>query len=306
MPKLILDTDIGTDVDDVCALGLALASPEVELLAVTTVFDDVAVRSRIASRVLEIAGRADVPVGIGHSQTLLRNRPFHWAGWEGEAMLRSEDEGTSPWVGPAVDLIVDLARAHPGEITLVPIGPLTNVAAAIVREPKLPELLAGIVLMGGVVRYGESLSNSWAEWNIRCDPEAAALVFRSASSITMVGLDVTKQVKMRRSDLPRLHEARTPLGQLVADQLDLHMHHHTHRDHALLHDPLAVGMAIDPTFCRTAPLYVQVETRGEFTSGVTVAVAPTEAHPANALACVEVDGPRFERFFVERIAGAAS
>ena len=103
MIKIILDTDIGTDVDDVCALALALSSPEIELAAVTTVFDNVAVRSRMAAKVLEIAGRTDVPVGIGLSQTLLRNRPLHWAGWEGDGLLGPEDADREPWVGSAVN-----------------------------------------------------------------------------------------------------------------------------------------------------------------------------------------------------------
>ena len=189
----------------------------------------------------------------------------------------------------------------------MPIGPLTNVGAAIIREPELPRLLAGHRPDG---RHrprrrqpGQSLGG--VERPVRSGGRGDRPRARSAR-ITMVGLDVTKQVMMRRSDLPRLHEARTPLGKLVADQLDLHMHHHTHRNHAFLHDPLAVGMAIDPTFCRTAPLFVQVETRGDLTSGATVTAPPTEAAPANALACVEVDAPRFERFFVDRIAGTAT
>src|SRR5512141_577589 len=106
MPKIILDTDIGTDVDDVCALGLALSSPDIELVAVTTVYGNVALRSRMPAKLLQIAGRADVPVGIGASETPLRNRPVHWAGGEGDGILGPGDAVTEPWAGPAIDLIV--------------------------------------------------------------------------------------------------------------------------------------------------------------------------------------------------------
>lgn len=302
MTRIILDTDIGTDVDDVCALGLALCSPELDIVAVTTVFDNVAVRSRMAAKVLQIAGRSDIPVGIGNSQTLLRNRPLHWAGWEGDAILGPEDAETTPWVGTAGDLIIDLVRANPGEITLVPVGPLTNIAEAIIREPRLPKLVRGIVMMGGLVRIGDTLDNPWAEWNVRVDPEASSVVFGSGIPITMVGLDVTKRVKIERTGLNPLHEAATPIGRLVGSQLALHMDHHTHRKYAYLHDPLAVGMAIDPTFCTTVPMSVRVETRGELTAGLTLVERPTESKPATALACIDVDGPRFENFFVQRIA----
>jgi inosine-uridine nucleoside N-ribohydrolase len=119
----------------------------------------------------------------------------------------------------------------------------------------------------------------------------------------MVGLDVTKRVKVRRDALDPLFAAETPLGRLVGDQLARHMDHHTHRTFAYLHDPLAVGMAIDPTLCETVPMAVQVETRGELTAGVTVMARPSEAQPANALVCVDVDALRFEAFFTRRIAG---
>lgn len=304
MPRIILDTDIGTDVDDACALALALRSPEIQLAAVTTVHADVTLRSRMVAKLLRLGGRTDVPIGSGISLSLLRNRPTYWAGHEGVGLLGPEDEGTTPWTGHGVDLIVDLVRANPGEITLVPVGPLTNVAAAIIREPELPRLLRGIVLMGGVVRASDGLHLPWVEHNIRLDPEAAAVVFAAGAPLTMVGLDVTTQVSVRRSDLARLRDAGTPLSLAVADQLARYMDYRQ-RDFTYMHDPLAIAMTIDPTFCRTVPLHVQVETRGELTLGATVATGPTESRPANALVCVDVDAPRFVEFFLERVSRKA-
>jgi purine nucleosidase len=300
--KIVLDTDIGTDVDDVCALGLALCSPELDIVAVTTVFDNVVVRSRMAASLLRIAGRSDIPIGIGSSHTLLRNRPLHWAGWEGEGLVGPEDADTTPWVGTAGDLIIDLVRANPGEITLVSVGPLTNIAEVVLREPNLPKLVRGLVMMGGLIRIGDTLDNPWAEWNVRVDPEASSVVFGSGIPITMVGLDVTKRVKIDRTGLDPLHASASLLGRTVGAQLAMHMDHHTHRKYAYLHDPLAVGMAIDPTFCQTVPMSVRVETRGELTAGLTLVERPTKDKPATADVCVDVDGPRFEEFFVRRIA----
>ena len=302
MNRIILDTDIGTDVDDVCALGLALCSPELDIMAVTTVFDNVAVRSRMAAKVLQIAGRSDIPIGIGASQTLLRNRPLKWAGWEGEGLVGPEDADTTPWVGTAGDLIIDLVRANPARSRSCRSARSRTSPRRSSASRELPKLLRGIVMMGGLVRIGDTLDNPWAEWNVRVDPEASSVVFGSGIPITMVGLDVTKRVKIDRTGLNPLHEAATPLGRLVGSQLALHMDHHTHRKYAYLHDPLAVGMAIDPTFCQTVPMSVRVETRGELTAGLTLVERPTADKPATAHACVDVDGPRFENFFVQRIA----
>ncbi len=300
MPKIILDTDIGSDVDDALALGLAVRSPEVDLVAVTTVYGDVALRARMARKLLDLAGRADVPVCAGVRLPLLRNRPVYWAGHEGQGLLGPEDADLPFDPRHAVDLMVETVLANRGEITLVPIGPLTNVAAALTLEPALAEHLKEIVLMGGVVRAGDSLGLPWVEHNIRCDPEAAQIVFNSGARITMVPLDVTTRVTIDRAGLARIQAAESPFALAIADQLARYPRFRD-RGATFTHDPLAVATAFDRSFCRIEPLRVDVETKGEHTAGATVAVRPG-AQPANADVCVAVDSERFQRFLVERLA----
>ena len=306
MNRIILDTDIGTDVDDALALALAVCSPEIDLVAVTTVYGDVELRARIARKLLDLAGRAGVPVARGVRQPLLRNRPVYWAGHEGEGLLGPGDAALPFDRRHAVDLIVETARANPGQVTLVAIGPLTNVATALTLEPDLGRLLRGIVLMGGVVRSGDALGLGlpWVEHNIRCDPEAARVVFSSGAPITMVPLDVTYRVSVDRGGLARIRASGTPFAVAVADQLARYPRFRE-RGSTFTHDPLAVAMVIDPSFCRVVPLRVDVETRGEHTAGATVALPPGE-RPANAKVCVEVDVPRFQEFLIGRLSGGAA
>jgi len=300
MPKIILDTDIGTDVDDALALSLAIKSPEIDLLAVTTVYGDVALRARMARKLLSLAGREDVPVAAGVRQPLLRNRPVYWAGHEGEGLLGPEDSSLPVDRRHAVDLMIETTLANRGEVTLVPIGPLTNVAVALTLEPAMAEHLREIVLMGGVVRVADSLHLPWVEHNIRCDPEAAHVVLSCGAPITMVALDVTTRVTIDRAGLARIQAVGTPFAAAVADQLARYPRFRE-RGQTFTHDPLAVAMTIDRSFCRTEPMRVDVETKGELTAGATVATLPGEK-PANARVCVSVDAARFQEFLVGRLA----
>ena len=301
--KIVIDTDIGTDVDDALALGLALGSPELDLVAVTTVYGDVDVRTRMVRKLLHLAGRPTVPVGAGIREPLLRSRPVYWAGHEGEGLLVPGDASLSDGAPHSVDLLIETILAHPGEITLVPIGPLTNVAVALTREPAIASRLRGIVMMGGVVRAANSieLRLPWVEHNIRCDPEAAHIVLKCKAPITMIPLDVTLQVTIDRVGLERIRAAGSPLALAVGDQLARYPRF-ARMGTTFTHDPLAVAMAIDRTFCRTAPLHVEVETRGDLTAGATVALPPTLDRPANVEVCVEVDAARFQEFLVSRLA----
>lgn len=301
--KIIIDTDIGTDVDDALALGLALRSPELDLVAVTTVYGDVDLRARMVAKLLGLAGRSDVPVGKGVREPLLRSRAVYWAGHEGEGLLEPGDEALANGAPHAVDLMIEKILAHPGEIVLVPIGPLTNVAVALTREPSIASKLRGIVMMGGVVRAADSIALGlpWVEHNIRCDPEAAHIVLKCGAPITMVPLDVTLQVKIDRAGLERVLATGSPLGLAVAGQLSRYPRF-ADTGSTFTHDPLAVAMVLDPSHCRTVPLNVVVETRGDITAGATVALGPTVEAPANAQVCVAVDAARFQELLVSRLA----
>ena len=293
---VILDTDIGTDVDDVVALGLLLRAPQVDLRAVTTVYVDAGLRARIADRVLAVAGRGAVPVGRGADATLLGRDLPYWEGHEGEGLV---DGGTGAGGAPrarAADLLIDTALAYPGEVAILAIGPLTNVALALLREPRLAAAVRRIVIMGGIVqRRADQLDAPYIEHNIRCDPEAAQVVLGSGAPITLVPLDVTTRVRIRRDDLARIARSDA-LGALVADQLDRYLRHKG-RDWTHPHDALAAAYLLRPGLLRTIPMGVAVETHGELTRGQTVATRrqPGDAGPTVDVA-VEVDVAAFERW----------
>jgi purine nucleosidase len=303
MTPLILDTDIGTDVDDIVALGLLLRAPAVDLRAVTTVYADAALRARMVKAVLAAADRPAVPVGCGVDQPLMQRDPIFWQGWEGEGILDAADppEGAFPH---AVDLLTEMVLAEPGAITVVAVGPLTNIALAITKEPRFATAVRRITIMGGIIqRRHDQLSASYVEHNIRCDPEAAQIVLTSGAPITLVPLDVTTQVQITRQDLRRLATDR--LGAMLADQLDRYMTH-VGRDWTHPHDPLAAATVIRPDFVQTQPMHVVVETDGRHTRGETVAkLAGAGAKAQRAVdVALTVEAKAFERWLIPHLAGS--
>ena len=299
--RIILDTDIGADVDDCLALALILASPELELLAVTTVYGDVALRARMVLKLLRLRGAAGVPVALGAARPLLGRPPVYWAGHEGEGLLEPDDAALRPADEHAVDLIVRTVMTRPGEVTLVAIGPLTNVALAFSREPRLAANLAGLTLMGGVVGGAHALELPWVEHNFRCDPEAAHIVLSAGATPTIVPLDVTTQVRIRPDDVARIGAAGDPFHAAVADQVTRYPRY-ARRGWTNLHDPLAVATVIDPTLVRCEPVRAVVETAGEHTAGALLAAASTPDAPATARIALAVDAARAERFIIDRLA----
>ena len=299
--KIILDTDIGTDVDDAVALALILCSPELELVGVTCVYGDVTLRARMALKLLALRGVSAVPVMTGARQPLLGLRPVYWAGHEGKGLLEPEDEALEPAPEHAVDFIVRKALEAPGRIHLVAIGPLTNVALAFLREPRLAQALAHLTIMGGSVRGPGAFHLPYAEHNIRCDPEAAHVVFSSGVPITMVPLDVTTQVTIRPEGVARIRAGGTAFHEAVARQVELYPPFAA-RGYTHMHDPLAVATLIERDLVRLEPLHVDVEREGHHAAGATLVRAPSPEAPANAEVALQVKARRFEEFLVERIA----
>jgi purine nucleosidase len=207
-------------------------------------------------------------------------------------------------------VIAGVVRAHPGEITLVPVGPLTNIALALRVAPDLRTKVREIILMGGSITGGNMTPA--AEFNIYSDAEAAKVVFASGIPITMVGLGATAQAILTRAHLAELRASGSPIAGTVARMAEFYVLAGESRgqDGAAMHDPLAVGLAIDRNFAaKIQPMHIDVETKGELTYGETVAdrrsLSGGEAVQPNADVPVEVDGDRFLRFFVERITAAA-
>jgi purine nucleosidase len=307
---LILDVDTG--IDDSLALLYAAASPDAELIAVTCLSGNIdAHQVGINTRaVLELAGRSDVEVAMGRETPLIRpletTPETHGPQGLGHAELPPPSRPLSD--RHAVDLILDEARRRPGEITLVTLGPLTNLALAVLREPQLPRLLKGYALMGGAFGVSGNTTPT-TEWNIHCDPEAARIVFRAwAAAIEAdpsiqrplaLGLDVTEQARIEPEHVVRLARragstpddslaleqggdpmapqrsvAANPIVRYVADALRFYFEFHANYDGfygAFIHDPLAVAATLDRSLVTTEALFVDVETRGEITAGMTVA-----------------------------------
>ena len=297
---ILLDTDIGTDVDDLVALALALCSPELELVGVTTVYGDVALRARMVAKMLLLAGREAVPVACGAREPLLGRPPMYWSGHEGEGLLEPDETLPPPATEHAVDLIVRTVMARPGEITLVTIGPLTNAALAFGREPRLAQALRELVVMGGVARLDpQALGWPLAEHNVRSDPEAARIVFQAGVPLVMVGLDVTLRSMITRSDAESIAEGGAAFQRAVADQLVRYMELNR-REYTYMHDPLAVSLTVDPTFVTTEQALVQIETAGEFARGMTLVSRPVDGRP-NAEVAMTVVAPRFIEFLLQRL-----
>ncbi len=299
--RVILDTDIGTDVDDCVALALLLRSPEVTLEGVTCVYGDVALRARMVMKLLRLHGGPDAPVLTGARTPLLGRVPVYWEGREGEGLLEPRDVALKPADGHAADFLAQAVMANPGQIHLLAIGPLTNVALALLREPGMAKALAGLTIMGGAARGPESYHLAVAEHNIRCDPEAAHVVFTSGAPITLIPLDVTMQTHIDAAGAAHIRRGGTPFHDAVARQVDLYLEF-KRRASTAMHDPLAAAVVFCPDLVQTYPLRVDVETAGLHTSGMTVLRAPKDTLRANAQVALRVDAPRFEALLLDRLA----
>lgn len=233
---VILDTDIGTDVDDILALTLIAKLPELELLGVTTVYGDTRLRAQMCRYVCNQLGLEDVPVFAGEQQTLT-GRDIFWAGHEGKGVPGLEDIPVMD--GDAVSWLVETARQYNGELEIAAIGPLTNIARAIQRDPGFGANLKRLYLMGGAF-YRE-----YPEHNIKCDPEAAEVVFDSGIPITVSGLDVTTVVFFREPEVTAIGKSNGELGESLEQQLRIWWEY-TGEKQNNPHDPLAVLAMVRP------------------------------------------------------------
>ena len=292
--KVIIDCDPGHD--DAMAILLAHGNPEVELLAITTVAGNQTLSKTTlnARRVCTVAGIRGVPVAAGCDRPLLRELVT-----AGEIHGESGLDGVD-WPEPevpqepahAVDLIVDLVLAAPGEVTLVPTAPLTNIALALRREPRIAKAVREVVLMGGSFTRGNQTPA--AEFNIYVDPEAAAAVFGAGWPLTMVGLDLTHQARITPEVMDRIVALGSPLSTIVTQLLRFYSGRSTMAGGAPLHDPCAVARVIDPdvVVCREA--FVGIETQGRWTRGMTVTdFAGRLGHEPNAAVATELNAPAF-------------
>jgi inosine-uridine nucleoside N-ribohydrolase len=301
--KIIIDCDPGHD--DAIAILLALASPELEVLGITSVSGNQTLEKTTANalKMLEFAGRTDVPVSVGANRPFVRDQ---WAAAyvHGESGLDGPDlpVPTTPTTGRhAIDFIAEQVEAH-DDVVLVPVGPLTNIGLFLARYPELESRVARIVLMGGAIAEGNVTPA--AEFNIWADPEAAERVFSSSIDTTMIGLDVTHRALMLDEDAERLRGSGR-VGKLVAELYDFfHLYHQ--RQYELpgspIHDAVAVAHVIRDDLVETKLRNVVVDTGPELSRGRTYVDLwkRTEREP-NCHVGVDVNGRGFIEFLLERL-----
>ena len=320
--RVIIDTDPG--IDDAMAILLALNSPELKVEALTVVPGNVEAWQGLenALKIVSLAGRCDLPVAGGAQHPLNQKliTAQYWHGKNGLAGVElppSKCKADSRF-GP--DLIIELIHKHPHDITLIPVGPLTNIALAVSKDPSIVPLVKDIVIMGGSISGGNV--DGAAEANIYGDPEAASIVFNAGWIVTMIGSDVGERTIMTRKHLTELQAAHGPETDFIAKLADFYITRSEKSGYegAAMYDPLAVATAIDPTVVTLKDMHVDVETKGEFTRGETVAnrmgsdeknvlhgdhyeiEGVIELKP-NARVCLASSAEKFLQLFISRIKG---
>ncbi len=271
--RIIIDTDPG--VDDALAIMMALRTPELHIEAVTAVAGNVplALTSTNALKLVSLGGRRDIPVATGASAPLVRKLQVATYAHGENGMVGVELPPPTISFAPehAVDLISRIVRSNPGEITIVAIGPLTNIALVLRNDPVIAKQIQSIVLMGGGVNKGNITPS--AEFNFYVDPEAASIVFGSGIQITMVGLNATERVSFTDVQLRALEQANSPISKAAAEICRRVLDHAAQRGGPRefhIHDALALATLLDPDVVTLEDYYVQIETTGEFTSGESV------------------------------------
>jgi purine nucleosidase len=306
------------------ALMLALNSPELDVRAITVVPGNVTAAQGLdnALRMVSLANRCDIPVAAGAQHPLFQKliTAEFWHGKNGLANV--ELPASKCKVDPrfAPDLIIQLVHAAPHEITLVPVGPLTNIALAVEKDPSIVPLVKEVILMGGSISGGNV--NAAAEANIYNDPEAAQIVFQAGWPVTMVGLDVAEKTLLAQKHLDQLGQAHGPINDFIYSvaKFLINLAAQLGFPGTPMFDPLAVGVAVDASLVKAPAMHVDVETRGEFTRGETLAnrrgtiernvlhgdrymVEGVDRVAPNTKVCTEVEADRFLEMFVSRIKG---
>jgi purine nucleosidase len=308
--RVLIDTDPG--IDDAIAILLALASPELDVRGITVVHGNVPVEACAlnALKVLDLAGRRDVPVVTGAAAPLVRPARHAEAvhGADGLGGLFPPPDDAHPFGADAAAFIAGTLAEADEPTTLIALGPLTNVATAILATPGMRERLERIAAMGGAIRREGNVTPA-AEFNIFADPEAAAIVLNAGVPITLVPLDATMRAIFPGEAAARLSGSEVPVERAVGELgsfVSAVYKRYYGIDGFALHDPLAVGAAVDPSLVTTEDLWVSVETRGELTAGATVADfwhIPEPWGEPNASVALDVDVDRFLELLCTRLFG---
>lgn len=280
--KVIIDTDIGDDIDDAFAVALAFRSPELQVLQIDAGYGDTHLRARLLQRFLRNAGLPQVPVAQGvttHTTNVFTQRAY------------AEQQVSHPYPD-AINTSLDLIRKSPGEVTLIAIAPLSNIGAMIDRDPVTFRKLKRVVLMGGSIHVGYGgKSTPEPEWNIKMDVSAAQKLFASGVPIFVMPLDATNL----KLDAAKRESVFTH-GSRLTDQLAI-LYKQWGSETPTLFDAMAVGYAVDPALCPTTPMHIHVDDKG-----MTVPVQGV----ANANVCLRSSSDEFFRFYLPRVLSAGS
>jgi inosine-uridine nucleoside N-ribohydrolase len=320
--RVVIDTDPG--VDDAMAIMLALNSPELKVEALTVVPGNVDSEQGLenALKIVSLANRCDIPVARGAhhplNQKLITAQYWHGKNGLADVELPPSKCHADSRFGP--DLIIETVHKYPHEVTLIPVGPLTNIALAVSKDPTIVSLVKDIVIMGGSISGGNV--DGAAEANIYNDPEAASIVFNAGWMVTMVGSDVGERTIITRRHIAELQSQHGPESDFVVKLADFYLTRSEKSGYqgAAMYDPLVVATVIDPSLVTLKDMHVDVETKGEFTRGETVAnrmgsnennvlhgdhyeiegVIPLRP---NARVCLASDADRFLTLFINRLKG---
>jgi len=304
--RIIIDPDPG--IDDALAILLALASPEVQLEGLTVVHGNCSAGqgTRNALSVLELAKVGKIPVAKGCDLPLVQPSLLapETHGNTGLGYAQLPDPASRPIVQHGSDFLIEKIMSSPGEITLVAIGPLTNVALAIRKEPRIVQAVRELIIMGGAIRH-EGNVTPLAEFNTYVDPHAAHIVYHSGMPITLTPLDVTYQCILLAEDVARLQKIKSPIAPFIADSTRFYMEFHDEYQSikgCVINDPLTLALTFAPDLCNYGEYYVDVDISGGVSMGKTFAdFYKMTSKSANMRVAIDVQARKFISLFLERI-----
>lgn len=308
--KMILDLDTG--IDDSLAIAYALASPEVDLIGITSTYGNVVTSQagQNSLKILELLGRTDIPVylGFSHSSTtdhfdvMPVSQEIHGKNGIGEVELPTAKRQVEQQ--SAVDFMIAAARKYGDDLIIVPTGPMTNLAAALKQAPELTALVGNVTFMGGALTVPGNVTEV-GEANINQDPAAANEVLRSSFNLTMVGLDVTLRTLLTKKETKLWRALGTKASVAFADIVDYYIGAYattnSHLPGCALHDPLAVGVALDPSLVQTIGLNMKVETKAPFAARTVGDETRLNEATTNVQVAVNVDAPAYLQRFMHRL-----
>lgn len=304
--KVILDTDPG--IDDALAFILLKAMPEISLQAITVTHGNTSVEkcTTNALKLVELLGMQDIPVAMGATQPLVKTLSIaeetHGDTGLGHAVLPAPTVTTVK--SNAANLIIDIVNANPGEITILCIGPVTNLALALLKEPSLRKKIKNVVSMAGTIHYPGNATPS-SEYNVFCDPEAFDILLRSGIDLTIVPLDVTYKCLFTKSHVARLSGARPDIVSFIDRSTAFYMDFHAEYqgiEGCAINDPLAAAILVKPELVTMRDYYVDIELHGDFTTAkISADHFAATGNKANAKVAMEVDVEGFMDFFIERV-----